>query len=45
MIKISGKTQKNHKIIVVLNSDESTVFDTISNSNGDFEKEITNLKN
>lgn len=45
MIKISGKTQKNHKIIVVLNDDESKLFDTISNSNWDFEKEITNLKN
>lgn len=45
LIKISWKTQKNHKIVIVLNSDESTLFDTISNSNGDFEKEITNLKN
>jgi len=44
-IKISWKTQKNYKIIITLNSDESTVFETISNSNGDFEKEITNLKN
>lgn len=45
MIKISWKTQKNHKIVIVLNSDEEAVFETISNSNGDFEKEITNLKN
>ena len=45
MIKISGKTQKNHKVIIVLNDDESKQFDTISNSNWDFEKEITNLKN
>jgi hypothetical protein len=45
MIKISWKTQKNHKIIIVLNEDEEAVFETISNSNGDFEQEITNLKN
>jgi hypothetical protein len=45
MIKISGKTQKNHKIVIVLNEDEEALFETISNSNGDFEQDITNLKN
>lgn len=45
MIKISWKTQKNHKIQILLNADEEAMFETISNSNGDFEQEITNLKN
>ncbi len=45
MIKISWKTQKNHKILIVLNEDKESIFEIISNSNGDFEQEIINLKN
>jgi hypothetical protein len=44
-IKISGTTQKNHKIIIVLNDDQDSKLTTISNNNGDFEKEVINLKN
>lgn len=44
-IKISGTTQKNHKIIVVLNDEQDSKLTTISNNNGDFEKEVINLKN
>ena len=44
-IKISWKTQKNHKVEIVLNGDEEAVFEAISNSNGDFEQDISNLKN
>lgn len=45
IITISGKTQKNHKVGITLNNDESNVFYTISNGNWDYEQEITDLQN
>ncbi|MGB2111204.1 MAG: hypothetical protein ACPHY8_05155 [Patescibacteria group bacterium] len=42
-VTISGKTQKNHKIQVVVNDLEP--IDVISNNNGDFEASVNNLVN
>lgn len=44
-IKISGTTQKNYKIIIELNKNKDSQLTTISNNNGDFQKEVINLKN
>lgn len=44
-IKVSWVTQKNHKIILVLNDNQDSQLTTISNNNGNFEKDITNLIN
>lgn len=41
-VKISGKTQKNHKVEIVVN--EAEPLSAISNNNGDFEANITTLK-
>ncbi len=42
-VNISGKTQKNHKVQIVVNDLEP--IDVISNNNGDFETSLTNLVN
>ncbi|MCP4522745.1 MAG: hypothetical protein GY828_00840 [Candidatus Gracilibacteria bacterium] len=43
IIKVSGQTQKNHKAEVVLNGEKT--FSVISNNNGDFETELSELNN
>lgn len=42
-LMVSGKTQKNHKVQIVVNQQEP--IDAISNNNGDFEAEIQTLEN
>ncbi len=41
-IKVSWKTQKNHQILIKINNDKE--FNTISNTDWTFEKEVTWLK-
>jgi len=42
-LMVSGKTQKNHKVHIVVNDQEA--IETISNNNGDFEANIDSLEN
>ncbi len=41
-IKVSWKTEKNHQVLIIINEDKE--FNTISNTQWVFEKEVTNLK-
>jgi len=42
-IKVSWKTEKNHQVLIVINEDKE--FNTISNTQWVFEKEVTDLQN